>query len=265
MLLLFNFFLQEGLKEDKQYAYNGESYNPNISAIYLRARYYSTETASFLTEDSYLGDITEPLTLNRYSYGLGSPYNYIDPSGHVPLPMNTVMSDGGGSSRSATVPLQKTFASNSSNKANLGEQLKRNNILNKTGSLGTESAAKKIANQLPGIAKPVPVSASASTVTVSRETVGDKIWGALCSAGDAVSSAVNWGRDRIGDAIDWGSEQVSNAIAWGGDRLNDLKEWAASIDWEAVGQGALIIAGGTVVIVIAAAAVVGTGGAARCV
>ena len=51
---------------------------------YLRARYYSPSTANFLTEDSYLGDISDPLTLNRYNYVKGSPLNYIDPSGHIP-------------------------------------------------------------------------------------------------------------------------------------------------------------------------------------
>ena len=64
------------------YGYNAESYNPNLDAIYLRARYYNPTTADFMTEDSYLGDISDPLTLNRYSYVKASPLNYIDPSGH---------------------------------------------------------------------------------------------------------------------------------------------------------------------------------------
>ena len=64
------------------YGYNAESYNPNIDAIYLRARYYNPTTADFMTEDSYLGNISDPLTLNRYSYVKASPLNYIDPSGH---------------------------------------------------------------------------------------------------------------------------------------------------------------------------------------
>ncbi|MDO4341053.1 MAG: RHS repeat-associated core domain-containing protein, partial [Eubacteriales bacterium] len=57
------------------YSYNAESYNPNMEAQYLRARYYSPETANFLTEDSWLGDITDPLTLNRYAYVKSSPLN----------------------------------------------------------------------------------------------------------------------------------------------------------------------------------------------
>ena len=39
-------------------------------------------TANFLTEDSYLGSINEPLTLNRYNYCVSSYPNYEDPSGN---------------------------------------------------------------------------------------------------------------------------------------------------------------------------------------
>ena len=64
------------------YAYNAESYNGNMEHQYLRARYYDTDTADFITEDSYLGQISDPLTLNRYNYVKSSPSNYTDPSGH---------------------------------------------------------------------------------------------------------------------------------------------------------------------------------------
>ncbi|MDL2302217.1 hypothetical protein LJC58_07675 [Lachnospiraceae bacterium OttesenSCG-928-D06] len=46
------------------------------------ARHYYVVTATFLTEDSYLGDITKPLTLNQYVYCVASPLNYKDPCGH---------------------------------------------------------------------------------------------------------------------------------------------------------------------------------------
>ena len=67
---------------ENEYTYNGESYNPNIQSQYLRARYYCVVTATFLTEDSYLGNQTEPLTLNRYNYCVSSYLNYTDPSGN---------------------------------------------------------------------------------------------------------------------------------------------------------------------------------------
>ena len=69
---------------DNEYTFNAESYNPNIQSQYLRARYYDTVKGNFLTEDSYLGDIRNPLTLNRYSYCIGNPLFYDDPSGHAP-------------------------------------------------------------------------------------------------------------------------------------------------------------------------------------
>ena len=67
---------------ENEYTYNGEFYNPNIESQYLRARYYCVVTATFLTEDSYLGSLTEPLTLNRYNYCVSSYLNYTDPSGN---------------------------------------------------------------------------------------------------------------------------------------------------------------------------------------
>ena len=70
---------------ENEYTYNGESYNPNIHSQYLRARYYCVVTANFLTEDSYLGNINEPLTLNRYNYCISSYLNYVDPSGNDPI------------------------------------------------------------------------------------------------------------------------------------------------------------------------------------
>ncbi|MFR5631463.1 MAG: DNRLRE domain-containing protein [Monoglobales bacterium] len=64
------------------YSYNAESYNPNFESQYLRARYYNVPNGNFLTEDSYLGNLRDPLSLNRYNYVKGSPLNYVDPSGH---------------------------------------------------------------------------------------------------------------------------------------------------------------------------------------
>ena len=75
---------------DNEYTFNAESYNPNIQSQYLRARYYDMVKGNFLTEDSYLGDIRNPLTLNRYSYCIGNPLFYVDPSGHRPSPYDEI-------------------------------------------------------------------------------------------------------------------------------------------------------------------------------
>ena len=48
----------------------------------MGGRTYNPETLQFLQEDSYLGDITDILSLNQYAYCKGNPLRYIDPTGH---------------------------------------------------------------------------------------------------------------------------------------------------------------------------------------
>jgi len=38
----------------------------------------------FINEDTYKGDIKDPLSLNYYAYCAGNPIMYADPSGHEP-------------------------------------------------------------------------------------------------------------------------------------------------------------------------------------
>ncbi|MGT2969385.1 RHS repeat-associated core domain-containing protein, partial [Streptococcus azizii] len=63
------------------YAYNGEP-RDSTGLDYLRARYYDSQAGTFLTEDSYQGELDDPLSQNRYAYGHNNPVNYTDPSGH---------------------------------------------------------------------------------------------------------------------------------------------------------------------------------------
>jgi RHS repeat-associated protein len=67
------------------YGYNGENYDKYTELQYLRARYYEPESGRFLTRDSYLGNVMNPLTLNRYAYANNDPVMNIDPSGHSTL------------------------------------------------------------------------------------------------------------------------------------------------------------------------------------
>ena len=75
------------------FAYNGEA-RDDTGLDYLRARYYDSQGGTFLTEDSYPGEDTDPLSQNRYSYVQNNPVNYTDPSGH-----NMVWLGGGGGSK----------------------------------------------------------------------------------------------------------------------------------------------------------------------
>jgi len=48
---------------------------------FLRARYLSTATGRFITQDEWPGEAQRPATLHPYLYGLNNPIRYTDPSG----------------------------------------------------------------------------------------------------------------------------------------------------------------------------------------
>ncbi len=66
------------------FRYCGEYYDKETETYYLRARYYNPSVGRFITEDSYLGKLEDPLSLNLYTYAYNNPVMYIDPSGHFP-------------------------------------------------------------------------------------------------------------------------------------------------------------------------------------
>ena len=86
------------------YAYNGESYHANTESQYLRARYFDTTLGNFYTEDRYLGNVLDPLSLNRYNYCKSNPVSYIDPSGHYTMVEGTDAHNTLGSYLMATYP-----------------------------------------------------------------------------------------------------------------------------------------------------------------
>ncbi len=56
-------------------------YEEDTGLIYMRARYYSPVLRRFVNADKLHGDISNALTLNRYSFCNGDPANGIDPMG----------------------------------------------------------------------------------------------------------------------------------------------------------------------------------------
>ncbi|MCL2024538.1 MAG: RHS repeat-associated core domain-containing protein [Coriobacteriia bacterium] len=64
------------------YAFNGERVDRTTGLQYLRARYLDMGAGRFITQDTYLGTLTEPLSQNRFAYTLNDPLNYVDPSGY---------------------------------------------------------------------------------------------------------------------------------------------------------------------------------------
>ncbi|MEH2292109.1 RHS repeat domain-containing protein [Nostoc sp.] len=66
---------------ENKYLFAGEQYDQNLGDYYLRQRYYNSSTGRFTRRDTYLGNVFDPTTLNKYIYTNSNPVNGIDPSG----------------------------------------------------------------------------------------------------------------------------------------------------------------------------------------
>lgn len=64
------------------FKYAGEVYDDETGLYYLRARYYDPADGRFINEDTYEGQIVNPLSLNLYTYVTNNPLIYTDPTGH---------------------------------------------------------------------------------------------------------------------------------------------------------------------------------------
>ena len=62
--------------------YTSGVYDELTGLYYFNSRYYNPDTATFITQDSYRGEIDSYETWNLYAYCGGNPINYVDPSGH---------------------------------------------------------------------------------------------------------------------------------------------------------------------------------------
>lgn len=67
---------------ENHYLYTGEYYDGTTNLYYLRARYMNSSTGTFISMDTYQGDMYEPVTLHKYLYANANPVKYSDPSGN---------------------------------------------------------------------------------------------------------------------------------------------------------------------------------------
>lgn len=67
---------------DNPIRYAGYQYDDETGNYYLISRMYDSTIARFLQEDTYRGEINDPLSLNLYTYCHNNPITYDDPNGH---------------------------------------------------------------------------------------------------------------------------------------------------------------------------------------
>ena len=71
-------------KAGTHYTFTGQSWDSTTGLYEFYARPYDPATGTWLTQDSYRGQVTEPRSLQRYQYVYNSPVNYYDLYGHWP-------------------------------------------------------------------------------------------------------------------------------------------------------------------------------------
>jgi RHS repeat-associated protein len=64
------------------YGFDGEQTDSYIKLINLRSRLYDPSSGRFQTRDSWQGNYSRPLSLNRWTYVEGNPVNREDPTGY---------------------------------------------------------------------------------------------------------------------------------------------------------------------------------------
>ncbi|MDP3488474.1 MAG: RHS repeat-associated core domain-containing protein, partial [Bacillota bacterium] len=74
------------------YLFTGKELD-DTGLYYFAARYYDPSVGRFVTEDTWIGRLANPVSQNRYVYVVNNPLRYVDPSGNIP---ELALESGGG-------------------------------------------------------------------------------------------------------------------------------------------------------------------------
>jgi RHS repeat-associated protein len=64
-----------------RFTFTGYESDRETSLFYAKARFYDPDVGRFLSQDAFLGDVSEPPSLHRYFYALSNPLKFIDLTG----------------------------------------------------------------------------------------------------------------------------------------------------------------------------------------
>jgi RHS repeat-associated protein len=67
---------------DPAHRFTGQKLDPETGLYYYGGRYYDAEIGRFISADPFVQTPLDPQNLNRYSYVVNNPQNYIDPDGY---------------------------------------------------------------------------------------------------------------------------------------------------------------------------------------
>lgn len=79
----FGNFRAQGGSSFNRFAFTGHEKDNETGLYYFKARFYDPDTARFLTQDAYFGDVNTPPSLHRYLYAYSNPTVYVDLTGYA--------------------------------------------------------------------------------------------------------------------------------------------------------------------------------------
>jgi RHS repeat-associated protein len=68
-----------------RFGFTGYLFDQETDLYYAKARFYDPEIGRFTTQDSVVGQVDDPPSLNRYFYANANPTTFIDPTGHFSI------------------------------------------------------------------------------------------------------------------------------------------------------------------------------------
>jgi RHS repeat-associated protein len=68
---------------DTSLGFQGSYTDPQTNLVDMAARWYSPSATGFISRDTVPGQVSAPITANRFIYANDNPINTVDPSGHI--------------------------------------------------------------------------------------------------------------------------------------------------------------------------------------
>lgn len=74
--------------------YQSDYTDPDTDKVWMGTRWYQPTSGTFLSRDTYAGELQTPFTLNRYTYATNNPTNRWDPDGRYASTMTITLEEG---------------------------------------------------------------------------------------------------------------------------------------------------------------------------
>ncbi|GGG85239.1 RHS repeat-associated core domain-containing protein [Paenibacillus radicis (ex Gao et al. 2016)] len=128
------------------FRYSSEYWDSKSNLLYLSTRWYDPSTARFLEQDTFEGELKNPLSLNQYTYAHNDPISYSDPTGNFAFLIPLAIYVGKVAIKTAVdVSIDYASAKASGTKFNAGKSILSNSISNAVPGLGEAKTISKIA------------------------------------------------------------------------------------------------------------------------